>query len=102
MNDIADSKAQSVGGYVLSTAVTFAIRMSKLVMGLGVVVAGLLYWKQDSMLYFPGMSTSWRSHSVSWDGRALTCIFGVAIAQKLEVSLDDQAIIPGGIGHHQR
>jgi hypothetical protein len=58
MNNIVHHQGQSLSGYLLSTAMTFAVRMSKLVFGLGAVVAGLLYWKQDSMLYFPGTSAN--------------------------------------------
>jgi hypothetical protein len=73
MSEIVDSKSQSLGGYLLITAMTFALRMSKLVMSLGVVVAGLLYWKQDSMLYFPGMSEG-PVLNVLFFLRRLTCV----------------------------
>jgi len=54
MSDVVDMKVQSIGGYLLSAAWTMTFRMCKIVVGIGAVAAALLYWKQDSMLYFPG------------------------------------------------
>jgi hypothetical protein len=54
MSEIVDASSVSTVSYLLSTASLFAMRLSKLVFGLGTVVATLLYFKQDSMLYFPG------------------------------------------------
>lgn len=56
MADVIDSSAStSTGRYLLNAASLFLLRLSKLVVGLGAVVAAILYIKQDSMLYFPGM-----------------------------------------------
>jgi hypothetical protein len=48
------SDSLGLGRTLLNTAFVFLWRMSQLVVGLGTVVAMLLYYKQDSMLYFPG------------------------------------------------
>jgi hypothetical protein len=48
------SDSLGLGRTLLNTAFVFLWRMSQLVVGLGTVVAVLLYYKQDSMLYFPG------------------------------------------------
>ncbi len=48
------SNSVGFGRSLLNTAAIFVWRMSQLVLGLGTFVAALLYYKQDSMLYFPG------------------------------------------------
>ena len=42
------------GGGVLSLAIPFAWNAMTCVVGLAAVLAGLLYVKQDSLLYYPG------------------------------------------------
>lgn len=54
MSEIIDSSSSSTGAMLLNTVSLLVIRVGKLAFGLGTVVAALLYWKQDSMLYFPG------------------------------------------------
>ena len=47
------SSSSSIGISIFNTLSLFAWRMTTLVLGLGTVVATILYFKQDSMLYFP-------------------------------------------------
>lgn len=56
-DQFTESSGGGVGSYLLSTATTLLLRTTKLVVGLGAVVATLLYFKQDSMLYFPGKTS---------------------------------------------
>ena len=52
-NTIVDPSSTSTVGALLNTVTLIMWRMSSLVVGLGVVVGSLLYFKQESMLYFP-------------------------------------------------
>lgn len=92
MSDALDSSNSGIGSYILSTVKTMAWRMGTLVVGVGAVVATLLYFKQDSMLYFPeigGMSREnkgnprrYRSPSeyqVPFESHKIKCADGVSI-----------------------
>jgi len=51
-------------GSILSNyVVPFLLRSGTVLVGLVAVVAGVLYVKQDSLLYFPGMCNTYRSCS---------------------------------------
>jgi abhydrolase domain-containing protein 13 len=55
-NAIVDSSSSSSSvtfDFWWNTFSVFVVRMGKLVLGIGSVIATLLYFKQDSMLYFP-------------------------------------------------
>jgi len=77
---------------VFNTVSLLLWRMSKLVLGLGSVVATLLYFKQDSMLYFPEIGgiprrpsqnpRRYRSpseHQIPFENHRIECSDGVAI-----------------------
>ena len=53
MSTSPDSTSVTSVGYVASAVALIVWRVTKLVVGLGTVVGTLLYFKQDSMLYFP-------------------------------------------------
>mmetsp|Transcript_119018 Transcript_119018/g.333396 ORF Transcript_119018/g.333396 Transcript_119018/m.333396 type:complete len:385 (+) Transcript_119018:151-1305(+) len=93
MADIIDSSAStSTGRYLLNAASLFLLRLSKLVVGLGAVVAAILYIKQDSMLYFPEIGgiprrpsqnpRRYRSpseHGIEFETHKIACSDGVSI-----------------------
>lgn len=51
------------GSIVSNYVVPFLLRSGTVIVGLVAVVAGILYVKQDSLLYFPGMCNPYRSCS---------------------------------------
>ena len=68
----ATTDSLGLGQTLLNTAFVFIWRMSQLVLGLGTVVAVLLYYKQDSMLYFPGEhETCFTFHLSRWTMREI-------------------------------
>jgi len=93
MSEIIDSgTAVGTGRYLLNAASTFVWRMSKLAVGLGAVVATLLYFKQNSLLYFPEIGgvprrpgqnpRRYRSpseHGIPFESLKIKCSDGVSI-----------------------
>lgn len=93
MSDIVDSSTGSATGrYLLNTVSVFVWRLSKLVVGLGAVVAAFLYFKQDSLLYFPEIGgiprrpsqnpRRYRSpseYSIPFESHRIECADGVSI-----------------------
>eukprot|EP00985_Skeletonema_marinoi_P023301 scaffold15419_cov206-Skeletonema_marinoi.AAC.18 len=84
--------AKDIGGGIVGTLVRFSWRCSACVSGLVALVAGALYWKQDSLLYFPTIGgvprhpsqnpRRYRSpseHDVPFETHMIKCEDGVTI-----------------------
>jgi pimeloyl-ACP methyl ester carboxylesterase len=92
MSNIVDSSSSSTGAMLWNTATMLVWRMGSLVFGLGGVIATILYFKQDSMLYFPEIGgiprrpsqnpRRYRSpseHQIPFESHKIECADGVTI-----------------------
>lgn len=84
--------AKDIGGGILGKLVRFSWRCSACVSGFVALVAGALYWKQDSLLYFPTIGgvprhpsqnpRKYRSpseHNIPFETHMIKCEDGVTI-----------------------
>ena len=104
-NTVLDTTASSsTASSFLDTVSLIVWRMSSLVVGLGVVVGGLLYFKQESMLYFPEVGgiprrprdnprryRSPEEHQIPFESHQIRCEDGVHIHAWLLLRHDKSA-----------
>ena len=105
MSDVVDTSSKSgLGSYLVSTVTTLVWRVGSLAFGLGAVVATLLYFKQDSMLYFPeiggiarrpGRNPRWyrspSEYQIAFENHQIACADGVSIHAWLMMRDPDHA-----------
>jgi pimeloyl-ACP methyl ester carboxylesterase len=90
--NIQDASSGSLASTLMTSAALFTWRMGSLVAGLGAVVATILYFKQDSLLYFPEIGgiprrpdknpRRYRSpgeHQIPFETHRIACADGVYI-----------------------
>eukprot|EP00980_Cylindrotheca_fusiformis_P014795 scaffold4026_cov117-Cylindrotheca_fusiformis.AAC.30 len=91
-SEVQSTSSSGIGATILNGVVTLTFRIGTLVAGLSTLVAVLLYFKQDSMLYFPEISglarrpadnperyRSPEEHQVPFEDLYIECEDGVSI-----------------------
>ena len=113
MSSAVDNSSSGVGSTVLNTLSLVFIRVGSLAFGLGAVVATILYFKQESMLYFPEIGgiprrpsknpRRYRSpseHQIPFESHKIACSDGVSIHAWLLLRQTGQNNLPTIVFFH--
>lgn len=109
---VTDASSDSGWGF-LSMLASFTLKASKVLGGLFVILAGVLYVKQDKLLYFPEIGgiprrpqnnpRGYRSpeeRQLPYESHMITCADGVQIHAWLLLSLPDSETVPTIVFFH--